>query len=197
MQNNNIKNMLLLTAPFYLGLFIALFMLFKCERSGVSTQIIKHKDSAIVYLKDTTKHVQSTTNIYPVTTITVAPPSGDIDTAAIIAAFYAKHYYKQDLGDSLISITTEDSIQCNSIDYSKITWQFKKPYQVTKTYTITETKHVFKGNGLYIGAYAELNKQIFGIGPQANLIFKNNNIGLGFNILNRSALIQYSHKIGK
>lgn len=193
----NLKQIFYLTAPFYLGLFIALFMLFKCNKGAQSTQTITHKDSLIVYSKDTTKHVQSTTNIFPVTTITVAPPSGNIDTAAIIAAFYAKHYYKQDLGDSLISITTEDSIQCNSIDYSKITWQFKKPYQVTKTYTITETKTIDKTKGLYLGVYMELNREIFGLGPNANLIFKNNNIGLGFNVLNRSAVIQYSHKIGK
>lgn len=196
MQNNNVKNILLITAPFYFGLFIALFMLFKCEKSGVSTKITKHVDSSIVYLKDTSKRTYSSTNIYPVTTITFTP-LGNIDTAAVIAAYYKKHYYKQVLGDSLISITTEDTVHCNSIDYSKITWQFKKPYQVIKTFTVTEIKPVFKGNGLYVGVYAEANRQLFGIGPQANLIFKNNNIGLGFNIFNRSALIQYSRKIGK
>lgn len=194
---NDLKKYMLLTAPFYLGLFIALFMLFKCDKSTSSTHTIIHRDSSIVYLKDTEKHLHVTNNLFPVSSTTFAPPSVNIDTAAIISAFYTKHYYKQDLGDSLISITTEDSIQCNSIDYSKITWQFKKPYQVTKTYTITETKTIDKTKGLYLGAYMELNHEIFGLGPQANFILKNNNIGLGINVLNRSAVIQYSHKIGK
>lgn len=194
---NNLKQILLVTAPFYIALFVALFMLFKCEHPFHKSETITHKDSVFVYFQDTATHSHSTTNIFPVQTITVAPPSGNIDTAAILAAFYSKHIYKQDLGDSLISINTVDCVQCNSIDYSNITWQFKKPYQVTKSYTITETKTIDKTNGFYVGAYAELNREIYGLGPQANLIFRNNNIGLGFNVLNRSAVIQYSHKIGK
>lgn len=194
---NDFKRIFLLLLPVYVSLIVLSIFAFKQCGSQANVSTIITKDSSTVYLKDTARHSHSTTNIYPVTTITVAPPSGNIDTAAILAAFYNKHFYKQELGDSLISITTEDSVQCNSIDYSKITWQFKKPYQVIKTVSVTVTNTVDKTNGFYIGAFAQFNKQVTGIGPEAQFIFKNNAFGAGYDILNRSPQIKYLRKIGK
>lgn len=186
----------ILFLPLYAALAFLLYMQ-QCNGSARADRTITHRDSSFVYLQDTSNHVHITNNLVPAATVTVPVP-GNIDTAAVLAAFYRKNFYEQDLGDSLISISTKDCVQCNGISYSNIAWHFKKPYEVIKTVTITETKEIEKRNGLYLGAFIEANKQTFiGAGPAADFVFNKNNFGAGVDLLNRSAQLKYTRKLGK
>lgn len=186
---------LLLNLPFYLAVIILLF--YKGNGSSGITKTTVTKDSSIVYLKDTAKHSDVRTYLQPINNTYIVDHPAPIDTAKLIHDYYTKRFYRTITGDSLIQITTNDTVYNNSIGYKKTTWQFLKPYATIKTFTTTITNEIEKTKGVYIGLFASFNKTVYGFGPEANFIFKQNNIGVGYDFLNRGGQVKYLRKIGK
>jgi hypothetical protein len=178
--------------PFTIALLAFMFYLHKCKPVYNTSNSTTHKDSVIVFIMDTSTHRHYTTNIYSNPIFTVSP-SIKVDTKAIIKSYFTKYFLSDTLKDTLINLVVNDTLFNNRITSRYYQYKLVKPYQIVKT--VTETKTFNKTNGLFLGLYGEAGKQIYGAGPYANFIFKNNNIGIGFNLLNRSALIQYSRKI--
>jgi len=182
--------------PFIAGLICFFLYLNKCQKQAIYNNTIVKKDSTIVYLKDTGTHVHKTVNVYSNPIFTVNPTQ-KVDTALIIKKYFTKYYLSDTIKDTLINMVVNDTLFNNKITFRKYEYKLVKPYQVIKTYTITETKTIDKNTGFFVGFFVEAGNKIYGTGPQANLVLKKSNIGVGFNILNRSGLIQYTHKIGK
>lgn len=182
--------------PFiFCGIFFVLALNY-CGKNKLNTDVIinKHIDSTIVYLKDTSTHTHSTTNIYTNPIFTVNP-SIPVDTAKILKMFYTKYLLVDSLVDSLVKIKITDTLFNNKITYRQYNYNFIKPYQVIKSYTVTNT--INNPNGFYVGAFTGFNKQVNMFGANALYIYKKNGFGCGYDFLNKNIQLNYLHKIGK
>ncbi|MBX3165577.1 MAG: hypothetical protein KF900_13965 [Bacteroidetes bacterium] len=154
----------------------------------------------VSYLVDSTTHRHETKNVYNSYSYTLAAPSV-IDTSAIILDYYTKRAYRDTVADSLISITTIDTIFNNRLARHAVSWKFLKPYQTQvlteKTTTITIKKSV---NGFYIAPFAGYSltgKNLYAFGFEADYIMPRVGFGLGFDAINTGVQGKILFKVGK
>ncbi len=151
------------------------------------------------YYVDSTNHTTVKNNFNTVNAYTVTPQS--IDTSAIIKLFFTKRFVADSLKDSLICITTLDTLFNNNITYRKQTYRRLKPYKVVETTTTTITNSIpatVSQNGFYLGSYFGFNQSLLqSAGVEADYVTKKINYGLGYDFKNNAVTGKLLFRINK
>jgi len=181
--------------PFiFSGIFFIIAMKYCNNNKNVNTtNTLRRIDSTITYVKDTNTHTHTSTTIYTNPIFTVNPEI-PVDTQKIISMYFTKYLAVDSLQDSLVKIKIIDTLFNNKITYRQYNYNFIKPYQVIKTYTVTN--NFTDSKGFYFGLFTGFNRQINSFGAQA-FYFKNNKaFGTGWDFLNKSVQLNYLQRIG-
>jgi hypothetical protein len=73
--------------------------------------------------------------------------ANQVDTSALLADYYALHYYTRHWGDSLISVTLKDVVSGNRFIDSALTYQILRPQQVINSVinNYTYSRYLYAG----------------------------------------------------
>ena len=101
----------------------------------------------------------------PIQTIETTIPA-QVDTAAILKEFYAKHIYKQTLGDSALSVDLTWIIFKNSLDSLGFKYKILRPTQIIQP--ISNKLKVFAGiqGGAGKQGIASIGPEVFVVTPK-------------------------------
>jgi len=150
--------------------------------------------TSVTIYNDTTIYTVNNINTKKLETIYVEKPI-EIDTSAILQAYYNKYTYSSFINDTNVSISINDTVSQNSIVGRSIN------YKINKSNTII-TKNInnyIKKNGFFIGVSTttDLNK-INSFTP--SFIYTNKKrsaISAGYDLLNKNIFAGIYYKIEK
>lgn len=120
------------------------------------------------------------------------PVPSDVDTAAILRAFFAVSTYSQSIEDSLIKANITDTVSQNRIIGRQFTYKLTKPIRTIESSTLTITE---SANGVYLGAYVTGGKSTLGFGPQLGYGYNRLHLGAGWDLINKQVLISGSYRL--
>lgn len=158
---------------------ILVIFLNKC--SNPQPQIIKEKTEIHNYYDSAAKSI-------PVKFTVPGPPifipiPADVDTAKILAAYFAKYPFSRVFSNDSVTISLYDTLSKNSFHHpGKMSYQWHLPIKTVESTTITVEQP--KKMALLVGAHANFSKKTFAdYGPDVYLKTKRDQlIGVGYDI---------------
>lgn len=140
----------------------------------------------IVNVYDTTQHQTIISQPQPTQTITVALPQ-QVDTMAVIKAYYAKNKYEETTSDSILESRYSFTIEQNRLQDFRHSYKLKQPL----TTIITHPERTVYPKSFYLSGFAGYNSAGLGV----VYVDKKRMYGAGYDILNKSISVQAGVKI--
>lgn len=175
---NEILKYLLNTVTAVIG--CALFFHF-CNKPNESTHTV---EKTIVQVYDSTPKIITPTVAPSIKTFCLIPIPQDVDTAAILQAYFTVNTHYQMFEDSNQRAQIFDTISQNKIIGRGFKYQLLRPVKTIESTTVT-----LSPKGFYAGAFIDAGKGSFGIGPQASYLTGSNYLfTAGFDLVNKQIL---------
>lgn len=165
----------------WFGLVVTLVFVIFFNKCGNTPQIIKEKTEIHNYYDSTTKVVPFKYSVQGKPIIIAVP--ANVDTAKILAMYFAKYPNLRVFQDSNIIATLIDTLSQNKFgNHSKFSYNWLKPIKTVESKTITVESP--KKMQLLVGAHADFNKNYFkDFGPDVYVLTKRSQlIGVGYDI---------------
>lgn len=121
----------------------------------------------------------------------------DIDTNAILFAYFTKHFYSDTVtDDTSMSVIINDSVHKNEIFYRKVYFQNLRAKSITTNTTTVTTIKKFSWNKVFVGAEIGVLdlKPIVGVGVMVQNK-KDNLVGATYHPFNKGIMVKYYGKI--
>ncbi len=168
-------------------LLVAMIAFLIFERACRVEDIDNHEQQPIVVnVYDTTQHQTIISQPQPTQTITVALPQ-QVDTMAVIKAYYAKNKYEETTSDSILESRYSFTIEQNRLQDFRHSYKLKQPL----TTIITHPERTVYPKSFYLSGFAGYNSAGLGV----VYVDKKRMYGAGYDILNKSISVQAGVKI--
>lgn len=155
------------------------------RNSTVRTELL-HSDTTIVRLYDTVTRIVVVDRPQPADTVKIPVPE-KVDTAAILADYFTRYYYRQEVSDSLLSVTIADTIGENKILSRQFSYRILRPQIIQQ---IIESPRSM----VLIGASASLKDA----GPEILVLTKRGaGYGVGYGVVSQSVNARFYWPIYK
>lgn len=181
----------------WVGLTITLIIvIFLNKYSNPEPQIIKEKTEIHNYYDSSAKPVPYKVTV-PGTPIFIPVPA-DIDTAKILALYFAKYPYSRVFSNDSVTISLYDTLSKNSFLHpGKMSYQWHLPIKTVESTTITVEQP--KKIALLLGAHVNFSKKTFvDFGPDVYLKTKGDQlIGVGYDIGSEAASFKWAFNLNQ
>ena len=174
----------------WIGLVITLLLVIFFNKCGnPQPQIIKEKTEIHNYYDSAAKRI-------PVKFTVPGPPiyipvPADVDTAKILAAYFAKYPYSRVFSNDSVTISLYDTLSKNSFHHpGKMSYRWHLPIKTVESTTITVEQP--EKIALLLGAHVNFSKKTFvDFGPDIYLKTKRDQlIGVGYDIGSEAASLR-------
>lgn len=174
----------------WIGLVITLLLVIFFNKCGnPQPQIIKEKTEIHNYYDSAAKRIPVKFTV-PGDTIFVPVPD-NVDTAKILAMYFAKYPYSRVFSNDSVTISLYDTLSKNSFYHpGKMSYQWHLPIRTVESTTITVEQP--KKIALLLGAHVNFSKKTFvDFGPDIYLKTKRDQlIGVGYDIGSEAASLR-------
>ena len=181
----------------WIGTVICLvFLLFLDRSSDHPAPLHTIEKTKVIIYDSSKKEINPTHDPVGISIQTVGIPA-QVDTAAILKAFFSVYTYSDQVQDSALKLQIFDSVTQNKIFGRKITYQWLLPIKTIESTTITTVPEPIRRHEFYLGGKVQASLQQFGIGPIITWKTKNKVlIGYGYDLLNNSHQLNTQFIIG-
>jgi hypothetical protein len=179
----------------WLGLVITLLLVIffnKCDNA--EPQIIREKTEIHNYYDSAAKPIPVKFTV-PGAPIFIPVPA-DVDTAKILAMYFAKYPYARVFSNDSVTISLYDTLSKNSFHHpGKMSYQWHLPIKTVESTTITVEQP--KKIAFLIGSHVNFNQKTFAdFGPDVYLKTKRDQlIGVGYNIDSKEISFKTAFKL--
>lgn len=171
----------------WIGLVITLLLVIFFNKCGNQPpQIIKEKTEIHNYYDSSAKQVPVKFTV-PGAPIFIPVPA-NVDTAKILAAYFAKYPYSRVFSNDSVTISLYDTLSKNSFHHpGKLSYNWHLPIKTVQSTTVTLEQP--KKMALLLGAHVNFSKKTFvDFGPDIYLKTKRDQlIGVGYDIGSEAA----------
>jgi len=158
-------------------LFIIILLMRECSGSGTVTTPRIEQDTVVEYVTITKETPVYVPKVKYVTKVKIDTFTTPIDTAAILADYYAEKYYDDEQELDSLYLVISDTVTQNSISGRQIKYTLKYPTQTITVKEYINQRELYYGIGLdvstlnYFGGelfYRTKNSQGYGLGIGVN-----------------------------